>query len=88
MKNIKTKPKNKVMATTQKLNTLLEKLPSNKVQELLDFGDFLMARLPSSRKVQKLGDRFAGVWKDERSAEEIIADIRNSRVNGVTREEL
>lgn len=88
MKSVKTKPKNKVTATTQKLNTLLEKLPSNKAQELLDFGDFLMSRLPTPRKAQKLGDRFAGVWKDERSAEEIIADIRGSRGNGVAREEL
>jgi hypothetical protein len=88
MKSIKTKSKNKVTTTTQKLNMLLEKLPSSKAQELLDFGDFLMSRLPTPRKTQKLGDRFAGVWKDARSVEEIIADIRNSRVNGVTREEL
>lgn len=88
MNSVKTKSQKKVPVTTQKLNALLEKLPSNKVQELLDFGDFLMARLPTRRKAQKLGDRFAGVWKDKRSAEEIIADIENSRVNGATREGL
>jgi hypothetical protein len=88
MKKVRTKTKSKVTATGKRLNVLLEKLPPNKAQELLDFGDFLMSRLQTSRKVQKLGDRFAGVWRDDRSAEEIITDIRNSRVDGITRETL
>lgn len=88
MKNTKAKTKRKDMTTSTRLNTLLETLPASKVQELLDFGDFLVARHQAPRRVQKLGDRFAGVWKDDRTAEEIIAEIRNSRVNSITREEL
>ena len=88
MKNTRAKTKRKAMTTSTRLNTLLETLPASKVQELLDFGDFLVARYQAPQKVQRLGDRFAGVWKDDRSADEIIADIRNSRINGVTREEL
>jgi len=70
------------------LNNSLEKLPQNKIQEVLDFVDFLLLRAQQPRKMQRLGDRFAGVWKDNRSAEEIIADIRNSRVNAAERNEL
>lgn len=88
MKNAKAKTKRKAMTTSTRLNTLLETLPASKIQELLDFGEFLVARYQTPRKVQRLGDRFAGVWKDDRSADEIIVDIRNSRINGVTREEL
>jgi len=88
MKNLKAKTKRKAIATSTRLNTLLEKLPASKVQELLDFGDFLIARYQAPGKVQRLGDQFAGVWKDDRTAEEIIADIRNSRPNRTTREAL
>jgi hypothetical protein len=76
MKNTKAKTKRKTMTTSKRLNTLLKTLPASKVQELLDFGDFLVARYQVLRKVQRLGDRFAGMWKDDRSADEIIADIR------------
>lgn len=63
-----------------RLSVLLRVLPENKAQELLDFGDFLLSRLPKRiPNSQKLGDQFAGVWKDDRTAEEIIAEIRNSR---------
>lgn len=66
----------------QQLQTLLEKLPADKVKELLAFGNFLLSRIQAQPKQQQnLGDRFAGVWQDERTAEEIVADIRNSRVN-------
>jgi hypothetical protein len=84
----KVKAKSKAKTTNQKLNTLLEKLPQSKVQELLDFADFLVSRLQTQKKVQRLGDRFAGIWQDDRTAEEIIADIRNSRINTNGREEL
>lgn len=88
MKTIKTKTKGKATAINYRLIALLEQLPSSKVEELLDFADFLVSRLKTPRKVQRLGDRFAGVWKDERTAEEIIADIRNSRIDNAAREEL
>lgn len=88
MKKATTKTKSKATATSKRLNALLEKLPQSKVQEVLDFADFLLSRAHKTQRVEKLGDRFAGVWKDDRSAEEIIADIRNSRVNTTDREEL
>ena len=80
----------KTSATTasRKLSALLKKLPRAKAQEVLDFADFLASRIQAPKKTQRLGDRFAGAWKDDRTAEEIIADIRNSRVNTVGREEL
>ena len=71
-----------------RLEILLQKLPPNKVLEWLSFGDFLLWRSRSSTQKPKLGDRFAGVWLDDRTAEEIIADIRDSRVNSVDRETL
>lgn len=54
------------METSQPINhqlqALLEKLPANKVEELLDFGAFLLSRIQAQPKQQqKLGDRFAGV---------------------------
>jgi len=70
------------------LHTLLEKLPANKIEELLDFGVFLLSRIQAQPKLPQLGDRFAGVWQDERTADEIIADIRNSRINIEDRESL
>lgn len=50
----------------------------------------LIARLSNSiveNKVEEdsnelLADRFYGVWKDDKSAEELINEIRNSRVLG------
>ncbi len=86
MSTISTMPQ--LHAPAQKIAALLEKLPPSKVQELLDFGDFLISRLPSSKQKEKLGDRFAGVWEDDRSAEEIINDIKNSRLDQVEREKL
>ncbi len=70
----------------QKLNALLEKLPRDKVREVLDFADFLASRKSTSKKIERLGDRFAGVWMDDRTAEEIIADIKTSHLNSVERE--
>jgi len=76
-------------ALISKLSALLRVLPENKAQELLDFGDFLLSRLPKrTPNGQGLGDQFAGVWQDDRTAEEIIADIRNSRVEADDREML
>jgi len=70
----------KPQIANQQLLALLEKLPANKVEELLDFGVFLLSRIQAQPKKQELlGDRFAGVWQDERTAEEIVADIRASR---------
>ncbi len=77
-----------LQASSKKIIALLEKLPPNKVQEWLDFGDFLVSRFSSPREKGKLGDRFAGAWEDERSAEEIITDIRSSRMENVERESL
>jgi len=77
-----------LQVSAKKIVALLEKLPPSKVQELLDFGDFLFSRLPPSPKREKLGDRFAGVWEDERSAEEIIADINSNRIDKAERESL
>ena len=88
MKQASTKVKSKAITTSKRLNTVLEKLPAGKIQELLDFADFLVSRLQAPPKVQRLGDRFAGVWKDDRTAEEIIADIRNSRFDIIERERL
>jgi mRNA-degrading endonuclease RelE of RelBE toxin-antitoxin system len=76
------------MTTNKKLSALLKKLPRAKAQEVLDFADFLASRIQSPKKPQRLGDRFAGVWKGDRSAEEIIADIRESRMNTIEREQL
>jgi hypothetical protein len=76
------------MTTNKKLSALLKKLPRAKAQEVLDFADFLASRIQTPKKTQRLGDRFAGVWKDDRTAEEIIADIRESRMNSMEREEL
>ncbi len=70
------------------LYALLEKLPANKIEELLDFGAFLLSRMQAQPKLQQLGDRFAGVWQDERSAEEIIAGIRSHRIEVEARETL
>lgn len=66
-------------ALSSRLGALLRVLPESKAQELLDFGDFLLSRLPKLPNGQKLGDQFAGVWQDDRTADEIIADIRKSR---------
>ncbi len=71
-----------------RLDLLLQKLPPNKVLEWLDFGDFLLWRFRSPNKAPKLGDRFAGAWQDDRTADEIIADIRSSRVSAPEREGL
>lgn len=70
-------------AMNHQLHALLEKLPANKVEELLDYGAFLLSRIQTkpSQQQQNLADRFAGVWLDDRTADEIIADIRNSRIN-------
>jgi len=88
MKQLKTKTHGRTTTVNKRLNNSLEKLPQSKIQEVLDFVDFLLSRAQTPRKIQKLGDRFAGVWKDSRTAEEIIADIRNSRVNATGRNEL
>jgi len=76
MKQLKTKIQGRTTTVNRRLNNSLEKLPQNKIQEVLDFVDFLLLRAQKPIKMQRLGDRFAGVWKDNRSAEEIIADIR------------
>jgi hypothetical protein len=76
------------MTTNKKLSALLKKLPRAKAQEVLDFADFLASRIQTPKRTQRLGDRFAGVWMDNRTAEEIIADIRESRMNTIEREQL
>lgn len=63
------------------LHALLEKLPANKVEELLDFGNFLLSRIQAQPQQQNFADRFAGVWQDERTADEIVADIRGNLNN-------
>ena len=87
MKQLKTKTQGRTTTVNRRLSNSLEKLPQNKIQEVLDFVDFLLLRAQKSIKMQRLGDRFAGAWKDNRTAEEIIADIRNSRVNTAERNE-
>lgn len=42
---------------------------------------FLSDSLLKARGKERWADQFAGAWKDSRSAEEIIADIRNVRTS-------
>jgi hypothetical protein len=79
MGNILTEPES--IIKEQKLNNLLKKLPQSKINELIEYAELLVSRVQELKIEPKLGDRFAGVWLDDRTAEEIIAEIQGSRVN-------
>ena len=48
--------------------------------KLISFLSDSLLKKPEEKK-EKWADQFAGAWKDNRSAEEIIADIRNARTS-------
>ena len=59
----------------EKLLAQIEKLDLEQIKKLYED-----IKKPEEKK-EKWADQFAGAWKDNRSAEEIIADIRNARTS-------
>jgi hypothetical protein len=63
---------------------VLKKLPPARVVEVYDFACFLQSQRDMTANVHMSDEQAAflatfGTWKDERSAEEIVADIYRSR---------
>lgn len=76
-------------------NVNLQAIYSLSPEEKLDLVDLIIKSMKSAvSKVKTVStenraswvDQFEGKWEDSKSAEEMIADIRNSRIEGITLE--
>lgn len=68
-------------ALKEKLLEEIKKVPDEKLKEIYDLVNSV-GRAATKRKNKKnvlLGTMFAGKWQDERTAEEIIEDLKKSR---------